>query len=67
MQFETIGGIPMGNLRLEVCRQVYNIDGTEWTFLYANTTSDAKALGNEGNFRLGGDLYAELARPYNGA
>ena len=67
MEFETIGGISMSNLRLEVCGQVYDINGSEWTFLDAYTTSDAKALGNESNLRLRGDLDAELACPYNRA
>jgi hypothetical protein len=41
MQLEAIRGITMGNLGLEVGRQVDNVDRAEWALLGANTTSYA--------------------------
>lgn len=51
MQFEAIRGITMGNLRLEVGRQVDDVYCAEWALFGANTTSYAECLGYEGDFR----------------
>lgn len=67
MQFKTIGRISVGDLGLEICGQIYDVDGPEWAFLYTNTASDTEALRDEGDFRVCGDLDAKLARPYNRA
>ena len=50
MQFETIGRVSMGDLGFEICRQVYDVDRPKRAFFNANTTADAKTLGDEGNF-----------------
>lgn len=39
----------MCDLRLEVGWQVDDVDGAEWALLWADTTSDAEGLGDEGN------------------
>jgi len=65
MQFETIGRVSVGDLRLKVGRQVNDVDGCEWTFLYADTTSYAQAFRDEGNLGLGGNLDTQLASAYD--
>jgi hypothetical protein len=40
MQLETIGGISMGDLSLEVGWQIDDVDGIKGAFLWANTTTD---------------------------
>ena len=67
MELEAVGRVAMGNLRLEVRRQVNDVDSSKRTFLHADTASNTKSLGNEGDFRFRGHLYAELACPYHGA
>lgn len=61
MQFEAVGRVAVGDLGLEVGGQVDDVDGVERAFLGANTTTNAEALGDEGNFGLGRDLDAQLA------
>lgn len=56
----------MSNLGLKVGGQVDDVNCTEWAFLWANATTDAKALRNEGDLRFGGDFNAKFARAYNG-
>lgn len=51
----------MGNLSFQVCRQVDDVNGIERTFLWADTTAYAQALGDESDFRLGRDFDAEFA------
>jgi hypothetical protein len=48
-------------LRLEVGGQVDDVDGVEWAFLWADTASNAEALGNEGDFAGSVDFNAKLA------
>ncbi len=40
----------MGDLRLEICWQVDDVDSPERTLLYADTASNAKTLGDKGDF-----------------
>lgn len=57
VKLEAVGGIAMGDLTLEVRWQVDNGDGAKGATLRADTTTDAKLFGNEGDARLGGHLY----------
>ena len=61
MQLEAIGRVAVGDLGLKVCRQVDDMNGTEGTFLRANTATDTEALRNEGNFGLGCHFDTKLA------
>ena len=61
MEFEAVGRIPVSHFRLEVRRQVDDVDGTKGAFFGADPTSNAKAFRDEGNFRLGRDFDAQLA------
>jgi hypothetical protein len=67
MQLEAVGRVTVGDLCLEVGRQVDNVDGTEWAFLRADTATDTEALGNEGNFGLGCHFDTKLACADHGA
>jgi hypothetical protein len=67
VKLEAVGGVTVGDLALQVGGQVDNIDGAERTLLGANTTTDAKALGNEGDLRIGGHFNAKLTRADHGA
>lgn len=48
MELEAVGRVSMGDLALEVRRQVDDGDGTEGALLGADTASYAKGLGNKG-------------------
>jgi hypothetical protein len=67
MQFEAVWAISMRNLALEVGGQVDNGNGVEGALLWADTASDAEALGNEGQPRLRRHFNAELAATDDGA
>ena len=62
VQLEGVGRVTMGDLRLEVGRQVDDVDGVEGTFLGADTAADAQPLANKGDFAGGVDLDAQLSR-----
>jgi len=53
----------MRNLCFEVGRQIDDVNGVEGAFLWADTASNAEALGDEGNLGFGRDLDTELACP----
>jgi hypothetical protein len=57
----------VGHLGLEVRRQIDDVNGTEGTFLRADTATNAQAFGDVGNFGLGSDFDAKLAGSDNGA
>ena len=57
----------MGDLVLEIGGQVDDGDGVEGAFLWANTATDAKTLGNEGQARLGGNFDAKFTTANNRA
>jgi hypothetical protein len=40
MQFEAVGGVSVGNLSLEIGRQIDDVDGIEGAFLWANTATN---------------------------
>lgn len=63
MELKAVGGVSMGDMRFEVCWQIDNVDCTEWTFLWANTTTNTQALRDEGNLGLGGDFDTETTAP----
>jgi hypothetical protein len=51
MELEAVGRISMSNVGLEVCWQVDDVDSSEGAFLWTDTASNAKILGDESNFR----------------
>lgn len=67
MKLETVGRVTVGHLGFQVGGQVDDVDGTEGTFLGADTTTDTEALGDEGDLGLGGDLNTKLTRADDGA
>lgn len=40
MKLEAIGRVSMGDLGLEICRQVDDVDGSKGAFLHTNATSN---------------------------
>lgn len=62
VKLEGVGGVSVGDLRLEVGWQVDNVDGAKWALLWAYTTSNAERLRDEGD--LGGwiNLNTESSR-----
>jgi hypothetical protein len=67
VKLETVGGVTVGNLGLQVGRQVDDVNGTEGAFLGTDTATDTEALGDEGNLGLGSDLDTQLTRTDDGA
>lgn len=61
MQLEAVGRVTVGDLCLEVGRQVDNVDSAERTFLRADTATDTEALGDEGDLGLGCYFDTKLA------
>lgn len=57
----------MGNVRLEIGRQVDDIDRTEWALLRTDTASNAQGLGDEGNLGLGSNFDTKASTADNGA
>jgi len=56
MELEAVGRVAVGDLGLEVGRQVDNGDCAEGTLLRADTTSYAETLGDEGQTGFGSDF-----------
>lgn len=46
----------MSDLGLEVGRQIDDVDGTEWTFLRADTAADTQTFRYESNLRIWGNF-----------
>ena len=67
VKLETVGRVAVGDLGLQVGGQVDNVNGTEGTFLGADTATNTQALGNEGD--LGGvvDFDTEFTGTDDGA
>ena len=61
VQLEAVGGVTVGDLALEVCGQVDNLDGVEGALLGTDTASDTQTLTDEGNLAGGVDLDTQLA------
>lgn len=51
----------MGDLGLEVGRQVDDVDRPEWTFFRTDTTPNTEAFRDKRNLRFRGDFDAEFA------
>lgn len=56
VELETVGGVSMGDLTLEVRGQVDNGNGAKWTLLGTDTATDAERLRDEGEPGVGRDL-----------
>lgn len=67
VKLEAVGAISVGDLALEVGRQVDNGNGVEGALLGADTTTNAEGFGDEGEAGIGGDFNAELATANDGA
>ena len=63
MKLEAVGGVSLSDLRLKVCGQIDDVDGTERTLLGANTASNTKSFRDEGDSRIRCDLNAQFASP----
>ena len=61
VQLEAVGGVAVGDLALEVCGQVDNLNGVEGALLGADTATDTEALTNEGDLAGVVDLDTQLA------
>lgn len=57
----------MGNLGLEIRWQIDDVDGSERALLWADTTSNAETLRNEGDLRLGRYFDTETSTSHNRA
>ena len=44
VNLETVGRVSMGNLSLKIGGKINDVDCSEWTFLRADPTSDAKSF-----------------------
>lgn len=55
----------MSYVRFQICWQIDNVDSTEWALLRADTTTNAKILGDESDFRLGGNFDTEATTSNN--
>jgi hypothetical protein len=61
VQLEAVGGVTVGDLALEVCGQVDDLDGVEGALLGADTASDTQTLTDEGDLAGGVDLDTQLS------
>jgi hypothetical protein len=52
VQLEAVGGVTVGDLALEVCGQVDDLDGVEGALLGADTASDTQLSGLDDGTRL---------------
>lgn len=57
----------MSDLILEICGQIDDMDGSERTLLWADTTADTESFGDVGNLGFGSHFDAELAGADHGA
>lgn len=67
VELEAVGRVTVGDLALEVGRQVDDVNGAKWTFLGTDTATNAQALGDEGDLGLGGDFNAKFTRAHHRA
>ena len=67
MKLERVGRVSVRHLCLEVGRQIDDVDGPKWTFLWTNTTSYTESFRNESNLGFWSNLDAQLASPYHWA
>ena len=67
MELEAVGRVAVGDLSFQVGRQVDDVNGTERTFLRANTATDTQALGDESDLGLGSDFDTKFSGTDDGA
>lgn len=67
VELEAVGGVSVCNLGLEVGREVDDGNCAKGALLRADTATNTKALGEEGNLRIGGHFNAELATAHDRA
>lgn len=67
MQLEAVGRVSVRDLSFQIRRQVYDMNGSKWTFLWEDATADAKEFGNVGDLGLGGNFDAELSSTHDRA
>lgn len=61
MEFEAVGGVPVGDLAFQIGRQVDNVDCAERTFLGTDTTTNAQTLRDKGDLGIGVHFDAKLS------
>lgn len=67
MELEAIGRVTVGDLSIQVRRQVDNMDGAKRTLLGTDTTTDTETLGDERDLGVRVDFDTQLASPDNRA
>ena len=67
MKLEAVGGVAVGDLTLQVGRQVDDMNSAEWAFLRADTATNTEALRDESDLGLGSNLNAKLSGTDDGA
>jgi hypothetical protein len=65
MELEAVGRVSVGDLALEIRRQVDNGNRAEGALFRADTTTDAEALGNESKPRVRSNFDTELSGTNN--
>lgn len=61
VQLETIGRVTVGDLGFQIGGQVDDVNRTKRAFFRTDTTTNAQALRDEGDFGLRGDFDAKLS------
>lgn len=67
MELETVRGVSMGDVGLEIRRQIDDVDCSEWALLGANTASNTKGFRDERDLGFRGDLDAETSTAHHRA
>jgi hypothetical protein len=67
VELEAVGRVSVGDLRLEVGREVDDGDGAKRALAHADTATDTERLRDEGDARLGRHFDAELTASDDGA
>lgn len=67
VQLERVGAVPVGSLLFEIFGQIDDLHRLKGAFFHADTATDAKLLGNLGNFRIGLYFDAKLSHANDGA
>lgn len=65
MELKAVGGVSVGDLGLEVGGQVDDRNGVERTLLGADTTTNTKTFGDEGDLGFRADFNAQLSTANN--
>lgn len=67
MKLEAVGRVSMRDMRLEIGWQIDDIDSSEWTFLWADTTTNAKTFRDEGDLGCSVHFDTKTATSNDGA